>query len=202
MADNGGCIIFLLSSTSTWEAQETLSLVSSYSTNISHGRNKMKIEPTLESDYDKNEMLNKPQEEKHFECKVCTELFNTKDKLNVHLTRHTGGKQYKCDKKFFEKSSLIKYTITHSVEKPYYCKICDKKFSQNVHLKEHSRIHTGEKPYKCNICEKRFTTNSNLQRHLRMHSGEKPYNCKICGKKFSQSGHLKKHSSIHTGEKS
>ena len=51
-------------------------------------------------------MLNKPQEEKHFECKVCTELVNTKDKLIVHLTRHNGGKQYKCDKKYSRNSSV------------------------------------------------------------------------------------------------
>ena len=33
-------------------------------------------------------MSNKPEEEKHFECEVCTELFNTKDKLIVHLRRN------------------------------------------------------------------------------------------------------------------
>ena len=82
MADIGGCIIYLLSLRSMWEAHKTLSSVSSYPNNVLGGRNKIKIEPVVESDYDKNcKKLNEPQEEKHLECEVCTKLFNKKDKL-------------------------------------------------------------------------------------------------------------------------
>ena len=81
MADNGGCIFYLPSSTSMWEAHKTLSSVSSYSTNVLGGRNKSKIEPVVESDFDKNcKKLNKPQEEKHFEYEVCAKQFYRKDK--------------------------------------------------------------------------------------------------------------------------
>ena len=75
------------------------------------------------SDYDNCKRLNKPQEEKHFECEVCTKLFNKKDKLIVHMSQHTGGKQYKC-----KRCSKFKM------------------FAHNVDLKKHSRMNTGEKP--------------------------------------------------------
>ena len=84
MADNGGCIIYLLSPTSTWEAHKTLSSVSSYLTNVLCGKNKIKIEPVVGSDGKNCKKLNIPQEEKHFECEVCTKLFNKNDNIKSH----------------------------------------------------------------------------------------------------------------------
>ena len=167
MADNGGCIIYLLSSTSMWEAHKTLSSVSSYSTNVLCGRNKIKIEPVVESDYNKNcKKLNKPQEYIHFECEVCTKLFNTKDKLIVHMSQHTGGKQYKC-------------------------KICINFFSSNSNLTRHGIIHSSEKPYNCKFCIKTFACSGDLKKHSTVHAGEKPYDCKICSKNIFKKLQLK-----------
>ena len=54
MEENTGFIDYLLSSSNTWQSHKSLSSISSYSTPILQGRNKIKIEPIYESDYDED----------------------------------------------------------------------------------------------------------------------------------------------------
>ena len=170
MADNTGCIRYLLSSGDTWEAQEKLSLISYYSSTLLRGRNKIKIEPIFESGCEKQ------IEKKHYKCgDASTQLLKSSHQLIEHKTKQTD-------------------------EKPYKCNICDKQFSICSRLKKHAKIHTDVKPYTCNSCDKTFSRGSDLKKHTRVHSGEKPYTCDICDKKFSQSSNLKRHTRIHTRE--
>jgi uncharacterized Zn-finger protein len=88
--------------------------------------------------------------------------------LKIHMTFHTGEKQFSCSQ-------------------------CSKSFARLDKLQGHLRIHSGEKPYSCSQCSKSFTQSSGLQLHLRIHSGEKPYSCENCTKSFARSDQLKRH---------
>ena len=88
------------------------------------------------------------------------------------------------------------------------CNMCQKKFREKSKLIRHMLVHTGEKPYPCESCGKRFSVDYNLRTHMRIHTGEKPFNCSVdgCLKSFTQSGNLKahliaKHSEVRTTPK-
>ena len=95
MADNIACVDYLLSSSNTWEALNTLSLILSYSSTLVCGRNRIKMEPISDSDFVENDIensnnLNMQQEDNDFESEVCTKMFNNKHKLIRHKKMHTG----------------------------------------------------------------------------------------------------------------
>uniref|UniRef100_A0A8C9W416 Zinc finger and BTB domain containing 7a n=1 Tax=Scleropages formosus TaxID=113540 RepID=A0A8C9W416_SCLFO len=70
-------------------------------------------------------------------CPICS-----KDKLKVHMRKHTG-------------------------EKPYLCTQCGASFAHNYDLKNHMRVHTGLRPYQCSSCFKTFVRSDHLHRHLK-----------------------------------
>ncbi|XP_068174575.1 zinc finger protein 568-like isoform X1 [Antennarius striatus] len=80
--------------------------------------------------------------------------------------------------------------LSHTDEKPYWCKSCGKHFKRKSGSTVHMRKHTGKKPYICKSCGKDFTWKSGLTVHMRQHTGERPYSCEKCGKHFRQTGHL------------
>ena len=202
MAEDTGCMNYLLSCSNTWEAHETLSLISSYSPTLLCGRNMIKIEPLFESNYEEDlcRGLNTQKEENNFKCDICSKLFNTSGQLIMHNRKHTVKKLYKrkiCEKFFITISALTSHGRTHTGEKPYICKICNKQFSERGSLSRHTRVHTGEKPFKCKVCNKDFTQRISLKGHIITHTGEKPFKCKICEKSFTTSSILTIHWRTH-----
>ena len=174
-----GIVNYLLHSSCTWEMEESLLSLSSYSSEIG----------TQQCHYCTNKY-------------TCTEehLIHMKNSVSQLTKRNICKKCYKsemCNKDFTHKCHLIKHTRVHNGEKLYNCNQCDKEFIQKSNLTDHMRVHTGEKPYKCNQCNKEFTQKGSLTRHMTIHSGSKRYKCFQCDKEFSQKGNLKTHMGIH-----
>ena len=64
------------------------------------------------------------------------------------------------------------HILTHTKVKAHKCDICEKKFTQKSSLVRHFRIHLGEQPYGCSKCEKWFTARSTRDKHMRIHHKE------------------------------
>ena len=155
----------------------------------------------IESCYKNENTLSK---RKHFECKICCQLFYNQKDLKRHETIHTGEKSFQCQickKKFATSRNLNKHEIVHTDKKPHQCRTCLKSFRQKQSLKIHELLHSGEKPYKCKTCPKSFVQLDGLKTHMMIHTGEKPFQCKYCDKSYTQSGNLKMHEMFHTGTK-
>lgn len=71
-----------------------------------------------------------------FKCHECSQTFEKKLQLNVHLRSHIKEE----DKKFS-------------------CKICNKLFMYEYLLKQHEYKHSDAKPYPCKVCNKGSTWN-------------------------------------------
>ena len=98
--------------------------------------------------YDKDhedEFVEKNNDVKKFQYKLCEYDSNTFSNLTIHKLTHTGEKPYTCDIYSCITSTLLKY---------------------------HTRTHTGEKPYKCDTCKYSFNSPSALRLHKRTHTGE------------------------------
>ena len=85
--------------------------------------------------------------ERPFVCSICGTSFGTKQKLTIHMNRHTGTKTHLCkycDFKSVESSGLNRHVrAVHEKEKPFVCLICNKGFGQNSQLKTHiSGVHS------------------------------------------------------------
>lgn len=106
------------------------------------------------------------------------------------------------NKKFMSKNKLQRHMTTHTGYKPFTCEICNDSFSAQQALDQHRRIHTGDKPYACEVpgCGKAFKQKSALTMHKRVHTGEKPLQCEVCGRTFGESSNLSKHRRIHQQE--
>ena len=91
MEANIDCVDYLLTCSNTWETHKMLSRISSYSSTLLCRRNKFKIEPIFDYDYDESSNnLNMQQAKNHFEREICTKLFHTKHKLIAHKKEHIG----------------------------------------------------------------------------------------------------------------
>ncbi|KAJ8979529.1 hypothetical protein NQ317_017677 [Molorchus minor] len=97
----------------------------------------------------------KGQDNKQWECDVCSKMFTTKYFLKKHKRLHTG-------------------------EMPYCCSLCNKSFTFQQSYHKHMLYHSSEKPYVCNECGRAFKELSTLQNHARIHSGERPFGCETC----------------------
>ncbi|CAB0043646.1 unnamed protein product [Trichogramma brassicae] len=89
----------------------------------------------------------------------------------------------KCEKTFFDQSTLIRHKKTvHGVRKDYECKNCKKKFGHKQHLLVHQRtVHEGRKDYGCDMCEKKFGQKTDLLKHQRtVHEDRKDFACDKC----------------------
>ena len=81
--------------------------------------------------------------EKHriHSCNFCEKEFKRTDKLNAHMSKHTGIFLYKCN-------------------------VCDRKFSRSDKMKRHTiEKHTSIRPHSCNACLVSFSRLEQLKIH-------------------------------------
>ena len=107
-----------------------------------------------------------------FTCEYCGKLFATKMSIKLHILRHQGKKEYKCDqcdRAYYSMPSLTLHKRSaHTKERPFQCSYCPAAFTGLSNLKDHIRIHTGEKPYVCQVCNKAFTKSCNMKKHVKL----------------------------------
>ncbi|CAG2237030.1 KRAB [Mytilus edulis] len=144
-----------------------------------------------------------------FKCKLCGKRFQSKDKVKLHMSSHTGEKQHSCqlcDTKCMTQQSLYSHIVAaHPAEAGdlarYSCDVCGKKFYSKCKLLNHSKTHFEQNlPYQCKLCPKRFSILSRLMTHIKTHTGDGLFTCKICDKAYTTQASLKSHMNNHTHE--
>jgi uncharacterized Zn-finger protein len=105
-----------------------------------------------------------------YSCFLCEKRFDSKSKLRIHETKHTGEKHLctLCDKSFNQKRSLLNHQkLNCQEEKSYYCDKCDKVFKRQQRLTMHKKKHClDSEVFNCDICEKTFSQKSKLTKHM------------------------------------
>ena len=100
---------------------------------------------------------------------------------------------------FAARPKLKRHLQTHTLHKPFICRICGISMKTKDAMDKHERTHSGERPYACSVpgCNKIFATSTELKTHMVVHSGRKPHECPICGEGFADSSNLSKHKKTH-----
>ncbi|CRL04767.1 CLUMA_CG017827, isoform A [Clunio marinus] len=148
-------------------------------------------------------MTIKVQDEKTYECVVCSKPFKVQEALASHMRTHKDIMDKLefpcnlCDKVFKKLNDLTRHSRKHPENKSHKCLICSKMFSQGSHLIDHLNRHKNLRPHVCNICNKAFQQSSTLKDHLRTHTSEKPFLCSECGKSFNNPSNLRQHVKRH-----
>lgn len=154
------------------------------------------------------------QEEVHYPCTECDEVFDTFMQLRTHcLVVHMGvaREEYTCKtcaRKFSSLTGLKVHIETiHERAQVYECPDCKELFNQKGNMQNHyRRVHQGEEARKllCDICNKGFICPSDLRKHVeRVHLKirKNEVMCEICGKPFSDSRAMRIHTNaVHTRE--
>lgn len=105
-------------------------------------------------------------EKKMFQCKVCSYVLSTKNKLTKHIKNHVGHICNVC----ISKGSLKLHIDNRHNDSHFKCLVCNKFFSSKANLKLHYIRITctpeEKKAFACGKCQKRFRTKSGLKHHV------------------------------------
>lgn len=136
-------------------------------------------------------------------CEYCDQKYTSKEKLEIHVSRHTGNKKFTCilcEKKFFTSGGLAKHKLykhMDSLKKNYMCEICGKPYANLGNLRVHQATHTNESIYKCYECKREFNSHLGYINHVQHHGGLYSLKCKFCEKLFNHKSHLVLHEYRH-----
>lgn len=124
------------------------------------------------------------------ECSECKKKFVSKTALKQHLVeQHTTETNFKCDQcvnEYKNKYKLAIHMTSHTGEKQFQCREgCNKMFRIRKVREEHENKHKGIK-HKCKQCTKTYTQKSTLQDHTVRCHGTRNHLCNVCGKAFFQ----------------
>ncbi|XP_023945997.1 zinc finger protein PLAGL1-like [Bicyclus anynana] len=89
-------------------------------------------------------------EEGNLQCKICNEVFSTKQDIVNHLKVHTGSRTPKSE-----------------TDKKFTCDHCDRKFFTAKDVRRHLVVHTGRRDFLCPYCPQKFGRKDHLVRHVK-----------------------------------
>lgn len=84
------------------------------------------------------------------QCKICDEVFSTKQDIVNHLKVHTGSRTPKSE-----------------TDKKFTCDHCDSKFFTAKDVRRHLVVHTGRRDFLCPHCPQKFGRKDHLVRHVK-----------------------------------
>jgi predicted RNA-binding Zn-ribbon protein involved in translation (DUF1610 family) len=111
-------------------------------------------------------------------CDQCNFVAKSASRLESHkLYRHQNERNYECticSKSFKQRGDLRAHVKRHQIGAPYKCDRCDFETFSEEGLTKHLKLHTNQN-YVCHICKKIVSRGNNLSRHLKdVHSLEPP----------------------------
>nr|XP_018913117.1 PREDICTED: zinc finger protein PLAG1-like [Bemisia tabaci] len=89
-------------------------------------------------------------EEGNLECKICSQVFSTKEEIVFHLKVHAGSRSAKTP-----------------ADRKYQCSYCERSFFTAKDVRRHLVVHTGKRDFLCQFCPQRFGRKDHLTRHIR-----------------------------------
>ncbi|VVC90736.1 unnamed protein product [Leptidea sinapis] len=111
-------------------------------------------------------------------CAKCYAKFNSQQALLSHSKTHKPKleRRYRCGHNGCEKTfnfahHLRHHELTHTDNKPYYCKECGKGYIQLNHYKTHLLAHQPS-ALECSHCMKKFSNKYALKRHHKLHKNK------------------------------
>ncbi|XP_026465138.1 zinc finger protein 782-like [Ctenocephalides felis] len=150
---------------------------------------------------------------KKYKCQFCTESFDERNQLSLHIVSHKEsprkrGRPSKRDtqlriQKQKEQKRLDKLQDSNEGSQNQSSDADssndeDKPLSAFRDMKNDVKTEIDElADGNCTMCDRVITNFDKLRVHLRKHTGEKLASCKICGQNFIQKSQLKRHLMTH-----
>ncbi|KAG6464491.1 zinc finger protein PLAGL1 [Manduca sexta] len=89
-------------------------------------------------------------EEGNLQCKICEEVFPSRQEIVHHLKVHTGSR-----------------TLKSETDKKFTCDFCDRRFFTAKDVRRHLVVHTGRRDFLCPFCPQKFGRKDHLVRHVK-----------------------------------
>jgi len=152
-----------------------------------------------------------------FQCELCPQSYDTKIKLQRHMSYHKNRKVLycgRCSQYFCTSNSLRRHENIHrrfdarkrsgseNEKNAYACPRCDRRFDCWFMLARHKRNHIDndkkkDKVHHCSHCSRSFSTSAKLDHHKVTHgehtAAKKGHTCQFCNKHFVRQSLFYKH---------
>jgi len=121
-----------------------------------------------------------------FTCDMCDKKYMNKSTLLVHKETHNPWRKCDhCGKVFQSKQKLEVHLQRCTNQLKFQCKTCGKKFVKQTRLERHiTAEHLKIKPFSCEPCSRSFSDKEYLQRHRKTNTCKKRRSDEITDVKF------------------